>query len=54
MDQVVSAVDSIKEASTQNVDTMGQMEGAAQQFAIAGSQLQNPIGRYKLTNGAAA
>jgi methyl-accepting chemotaxis protein len=54
MDQVVSAVDSIKEASAQNVDTMGQMESAAQQLAIAGSQLQNLIGRYKLTNGAAA
>ncbi|MBM4258512.1 MAG: HAMP domain-containing protein [Deltaproteobacteria bacterium] len=51
MDQVVTAVDSIKEASTQNVDTMGQMESAAQQLAIAGSQLQDLVSRYKLVAG---
>ena len=50
MDQVVTAVDSIREASTQNVDTMGQMESAAQQLAIAGAQLQELVGRYKLTS----
>lgn len=51
MDQVVTAVDSIREASSQNIDTMGQMESAAQQLAIAGSQLQDLVSRYKLIPG---
>ena len=55
MDQVVTAVESIKEASGQNIDSMGQMENASQQLAIIGSQLEELTGRYKLaTNGAGA
>lgn len=53
MDQVVIAVESIKEASNQNVTSMNQVEKGMQHLLELGQRLQQLAGRYKL-NGAAA
>ena len=53
MDQVVVAVESIREASNQNVTSMGQVEKDMQHLYDLGQRLQQVVGRYKL-NGAAA
>lgn len=53
MDQVVIAVESIKEASNQNVTSMNQVEKGMQHLLELGQRLQQLTGRYKL-NGVAA
>ncbi|MBI3302350.1 MAG: HAMP domain-containing protein [Deltaproteobacteria bacterium] len=53
MDQVVIAVESIKDASNQNVASMTQVEGSMQHLHELGQRLQQVVGRYKL-NGKAA
>jgi methyl-accepting chemotaxis protein len=53
MDQVVVAVESIKDASNQNVASMNQVEGGMQHLFELGQKLQQLVGRYKL-NGKAA
>jgi len=53
MDQVVVAVESIREASNQNVTSMGQVEKDMQHLYDLGQRLQQVVGRYKL-NGSAA
>jgi methyl-accepting chemotaxis protein len=53
MDQVVVAVESIKEASNQNVTSMNQVETGMQHLFELGQRLQQLVGRYKV-NGKAA
>lgn len=53
MDQVAIAVESIKEASNQNVTSMSQVEKGMQHMHELGQRLQQVVGRYKL-NGATA
>jgi methyl-accepting chemotaxis protein len=53
MDQVVVAVESIKDASNQNVASMNQVESSMQHLFELGQRLQQLVGRYKL-NGKAA
>ena len=53
MDQVVVAVESIREASNQNVTSMGQVEKDMQHLYDLGQRLQQVVGRYKLSGAAA-
>jgi methyl-accepting chemotaxis protein len=53
MDQVVIAVDSIKEASNQNVTSMTQVEKGMHHLLELGQRLQQLVGRYKLNSAAA-
>jgi methyl-accepting chemotaxis protein len=45
--QVVAAMDSIRESSTQNVASAKQLESAARNLNDVGAQLQHLVGRYK-------
>lgn len=45
--QVVAAMDSIRESSTQNVASAKQLETAARNLNDVGAQLQHLVGRYK-------
>jgi methyl-accepting chemotaxis protein len=53
MDQVVIAIESIKEASNQNVISVNQVEKSMHRLLDLGQQLQQFVGRYKLQNAAA-
>ncbi len=53
MDQVVIAIESIKEASNQNVTSVNQVEKSMHRLLDLGQQLQQLVGRYKL-HGATA
>jgi len=48
MDQIVSAMESIKQASTQNVAATKQVESAAHDLRELGQKLKDLIGRYKV------
>ncbi len=48
MDQVAHAMESIKQASTQNVESAKQLETAAQGLSQLGKQLEELVGRYKV------
>jgi methyl-accepting chemotaxis protein len=48
MDQVALAMESIKEASTQNVASAKQLEAAAHNLKELGQKLQQTVGRYKV------
>jgi methyl-accepting chemotaxis protein len=54
MDQVAQAMESIKRASTQNVDSARQLEAAARNLSTLGQRLKETVGKYKLSNGQAA
>jgi methyl-accepting chemotaxis protein len=48
MDQVALAMESIKEASTQNVASAKQLEAAAHNLKELGQKLQQTVGKYKV------
>jgi len=54
MDQVAQAMESIKRASTQNVDSARQLEAAARNLNTLGQRLKETVGKYKLSNGQVA
>jgi len=54
MDQVAVAMESIKQASAQNVDSAKQLEGAARNLDELGKRLRELVSRYKLTIGSVA
>lgn len=53
MDQVAIAVESIKEASNQNVTSMSQVEKGMQHLHELGQRLEQVVRRYKLSGAAA-
>lgn len=50
MDQVAHAMESIKQASTQNVESAKQLETAAKGLSELGRQLEDLVGRYKVSS----
>ena len=54
VDQVVGAMESIKQASSQNVASAQQLETAARSLNDLGQRLKQMVQRYKLESGGAA
>jgi methyl-accepting chemotaxis protein len=48
MEQVAAAMESIKQASTQNVASAKQLEGAARNVDDLGRRLKEMVGNYKV------
>jgi len=48
VDQVASAMESIRQASTQNVDSAKQLESAARNLKELGEKLRQLVTRYKV------